>query len=132
MARVRTEGERKGAAKKPSKAVDAKVRKAAQARAPKEQTTLPEVANTETDKALEKYGRELAGLVDAKAANDRMIKACRARIDTRLAELGRHVYRMSTGQVLTVADKRTVKLERKAPKASKPRKRKSEAEGVKS
>ncbi len=131
MARVRNAGERKGASKKPTKAVEAKVRKAAKARTPREQAELPEVANTERDPTLEKYGRELIGLNKAKAANGRMVKACQDRSDKRMAESGRHLYRMQNGELLTARERtRQIKVEAKAPKERKPRKRKTEAEGA--
>jgi hypothetical protein len=133
MARVRTESARKGGKKQSRSTNEARgrraARKAAAERTPPEALDLPGVEQAR-DKDLEKYGRELVGLGEAKKANDRMIKACRGRIDKRLAETGLHIYRLAGGGVLTATDKRVIKVEAQAPKAKRKPKRKSEAEGV--
>lgn len=113
--------------KQSRQSTEARVRKAAAKRSP-EALDLPGVS-ADRDKELEKYGRELGGLAEERKANDRMVKACKARIDKRLTEAGVHFYRLADGRILEITDKRTVKLAA-TPKTKKPRKRKTEAKGV--
>lgn len=129
MARVRTDKTKPakpGTAK--SRAGEAKAKREAGKRTPAEALDLPGVEQ-EADATLEKYGRELAGIDASKKATARMEKAAKDRISKRLAELGLHIYRLKSGELLTATDSTKIKIEAKAPKKKSKGKRRTEAEG---
>lgn len=126
MARVRTKPAKSGTTK--SRAGAGKAKREAAKRTPAEALDLPGVEQ-EADAQLEKYGRELAGIDASKKATSRMEKACKGRIEKRLAELDLHIYRLKSGEVLTATDSTKIKIEAKAPKKKAKGKRRTEAEG---